>query len=883
MQMLTKIIYKNFRSNFKNYVAFFIGNMMGVTEFFVFWGLYSIVKNMSANSVMLEDTLEEIIISVSVITIFSTALMVYSMLNYIKKRIADYSLFYILGMKKQKLYVFVFSEYLAGWMVSLLIGLGIGRGILYLIQQIWHKLFPTYISLCSVGTEIYFNTCKISFFIMLAVVFVLLIWADNSGISRMIAGNEIKEKRPKSIYWSICIVIGGGLLILGYWSYPSNTFTGYVLSHVEWIMGGFLILIFGGGILLEIIHSHLKFYLKNLLKLNQLYSKYQTNVLVLLMFFSLHFIALSYCTANVCELLPINGHEKYYPYQAIWMNRGEKGDISFSETLSHSYNGKYENIPMIRVSSYGNELIGISENTYKKLTGKSADLKNEEIIYIVNEYKNHSGANVTRGGFEYGRNGFTWLASNHNRASKNTLLFCLIGVAVFILTLVSIVTYWGQIGYTIPTALGIITAIIFTLFGCRLYLEKLRKRKNKYYKKILWLDNWYDQFFSHANISYIVSAFLIVILFGFNIVLVDNLPVRQPENYPYDIVWGANTKDKAFIEKLKEKYNVQTEFIPSIRVTSGNCAEHTGISATEYKRLTGKQVHLKNDEIYVVYQCDRSEYGTIGLDFGKLKPRLYTGCATADIWIYSARTLPGNKFTRKYTIKGNDRRIITGNFKTRVLSTSNMNTDVFEDIIVFSDHEYDKISQKAKGSNLTVLMNVVQNYDAVVNKIANYAAKHSQINFFDYHDGNLIYDKKPCTIENQENRMLNVSAMLIDMLVLFISIIFILLEKISSDYEALEWKYLFYYRTGMPEKKRRKNIYKEITMTSKVALITGMFIAAVMILVKILYKKMPVYWTKIYLAEAAVMIIGVTAFIMIIVRIAAWRSFKHSERRNKDE
>lgn len=99
--MLTKIIYKNFRSNFKNYVAFFIGNMMGVTEFFVFWGLYSIVKNMSANSVMLEDTLEEIIISVSVITIFSTALMVYSMLNYIKKRIADYSLFYILGMKKQ--------------------------------------------------------------------------------------------------------------------------------------------------------------------------------------------------------------------------------------------------------------------------------------------------------------------------------------------------------------------------------------------------------------------------------------------------------------------------------------------------------------------------------------------------------------------------------------------------------------------------------------------------------------------------------------------------------------------------------------------------------------------------------------------------------------
>lgn len=88
---------------------------------------------------------------------------------------------------------------------------------------------------------------------------------------------------------------------------------------------------------------------------------------------------------------------------------------------------------------------------------------------------------------------------------------------------------------------------------------------------------------------------------------------------------------------------------------------------------------------------------------------------------------------------------------------------------------------------------------------------------------------------------------------------------------------------GNAREKRKENIYKEITITSKVALITGMFITAVMILVKILYKKMPVYWTKIYLAEAAVMIIGMTAIIMIIVRIAAWRSFKRSERRNKDE
>ncbi|MFR7759507.1 MAG: hypothetical protein ACLU1X_00605 [Peptoniphilus grossensis] len=59
------------------------------------------------------------------------------------------------------------------------------------------------------------------------------------------------------------------------------------------------------------------------------------------------------------------------------------------------------------------------------------------------------------------------------------------------------------------------------------------------------------------------------------------------------------------------------------------------------------------------------------------------------------------------------RKIITGNFKTRVLSTSNMNTDVFEDIIVFSDKEYKRISNKAEGSNLTVLMNTPKKHSAV--------------------------------------------------------------------------------------------------------------------------------------------------------------------------
>ena len=41
--MLTKIIYKNFRSNLKNYILFFLSNIVAIMELFVFRGLKEIV------------------------------------------------------------------------------------------------------------------------------------------------------------------------------------------------------------------------------------------------------------------------------------------------------------------------------------------------------------------------------------------------------------------------------------------------------------------------------------------------------------------------------------------------------------------------------------------------------------------------------------------------------------------------------------------------------------------------------------------------------------------------------------------------------------------------------------------------------------------------
>lgn len=46
--------------------------------------------------------------------------------------------------------------------------------------------------------------------------------------------------------------------------------------------------------------------------------------------------------------------------------------------------------------------------------------------------------------------------------------------------------------------------------------------------------------------SFVVAAFLVIIMTDFSIKLLDNLPITEPKNYPYDLVWMANTDDEEF-------------------------------------------------------------------------------------------------------------------------------------------------------------------------------------------------------------------------------------------------------------------------------------------------------------------------------------------------
>lgn len=401
--MRYKIIFKDFKSNIRNNILFFLANSVGVAEFFVFWGMYSVMGEILKGGAYTESSAYDIVLSVGAVTIFSTALMVYSMTKYIRIRIRSYSLFVIIGMKKRVMYAMMAFEYLAGWLVSLGLGLLAGTALLKAVLYGWHYAFPEYVGAAKVERAVYEMTFRVSLGIMAAVLFLLLVWMDNRELSSLTAGEEVKEKRPRKMYWLVMAFLGFALLVAGYVQYSGSVVRGwpFIYSHMEWIGGAFLILMFGGGIFLERLHGRENFYMKNILKLNRLYSKYQSNSLVLLMLLAVHFLALSYCVAGIAQMFPMGDYERHYPYDAVWMARESKEDRAFLDRLVAKYGGKAEEIPMIRVTNYlESEQVGISAATYKELTGRDAALKGREVICAVSECKSPPGKPISSGMYE---------------------------------------------------------------------------------------------------------------------------------------------------------------------------------------------------------------------------------------------------------------------------------------------------------------------------------------------------------------------------------------------------------------------------------------------------------------------------------------------------
>lgn len=439
-----------------------------------------------------------------------------------------------------------------------------------------------------------------------------------------------------------------------------------------------------------------------------------------------------------------------------------------------------------------------------------------------------------------------------------------IGSVISLTSFVILFSYWGKVNKMIPAALLSVGLLLLMTSFTAAWLGKVRKNVD-YYSKVLWLEQWYHRFHYNVNLSVIVAIFIFMNVFSFGVKMCDNLPTVSKTDYPHAFVWMANDSDTQFLQKIRADYGIRIQTVPCVRVTTPDFGEHMGIGESEYQAWTKKPIKLSGKEIHVVYQRNREERNMLGIDYGYRRPRLYIGNAYKGLW---QKTMAGwvltNAFKRGYTLKGTENLTLTGMYHSRALS--DMRSEVWEQVIVFSDEYFQEIKGNAEGANLAVLIDTPkkmseEQYGKLREEIYSYAAEHSQRNYLDYKDGNLIYERKTEFPQNQQRQLLRLTAAGVNIFILLVCSIFILWIKGNSDYDDLRWKYLFYRQSGMEGKKRKRCMKKEMFLAVKIALLGGVPSALVMLAADVSEKDLGVQMNLRYLIE----IIGITGVLIVVI------------------
>lgn len=449
--------------------------------------------------------------------------------------------------------------------------------------------------------------------------------------------------------------------------------------------------------------------------------------------------------------------------------------------------------------------------------------------------------------------------------NKQLLIF---GVVTLVIGVLSTGTFFGELFPRLPIVIGLFGTFFCMKYATSYLFVKWKKDERRYFKQIVWLDSWYHQFQYHINMTFIMTGFFVIAVSSFMVGVMDCVPLLEKDHYPYDLVWMADNTDEEFLRELESKYGVVLEEHPSIRITAPDRAEHMGISQSEYEKWTGNDISVEEDEVFIVYQRERMEKDQMEIDYGKKKPRFHLGSANAELWLHSNMALGSQAFTEHYNIAGVEERVLTGVFKN----------GISEDILVLNDQVFDKAYREVDGSKLTVLMKIPEKYDEVVDAVRAYAKEHSQVDFFNEEGANLIYEKREELLISRERKIMLLTTLLIDLLVLVIANAFAFSEKMYNDEDEIIEKNKFYFLSGMTQKNRRKSIRKEVWTTTTFTILWASAVSWAFVLMKIVLKQLSLKWVLWYIGGVGIGIGVLIVLLMGMTNTAARRMQKRLER-----
>ena len=372
-----RIVWKNFKSNWKDYILLLFCNTIIFGFVVTGLGLQRILEVENTNEGIgiftgLGSILANAMVPMGIISIFIIILMIF---YYLKCRARSYGVFLNLGMRRKSLYYFIALEFVSSLIVSMILGAFLGTGILLWFTSNSLKLLGVHIGFASVGILPYLKAMGIILGISIVSMAAAREIFIDFNVGKSTDLRAIQEKMPGR-FRRIFIGIGTVILLFCMLRYGQrNNF-----ENVSLLLGFFVgyILVFRFAMADSLIREREdKNYIKKLLLHNQLFHKSRTNTGYIVVITIINFCVLFYFSFQLISTLIAEDADKLYPYDVVCLASEE--DTDYFKELSEKYEVEMYEYPAFRISAYdcteeldnGRELqgqhIGISESTYHKL------------------------------------------------------------------------------------------------------------------------------------------------------------------------------------------------------------------------------------------------------------------------------------------------------------------------------------------------------------------------------------------------------------------------------------------------------------------------------------------------------------------------------------
>lgn len=259
-----RLAFDNLKKNAKMYIPFVLSCILTIM-------MYYMVSSLSMNPNMMNmiggDVMQQILsLGIYVITVFAVIFLFYTNSFLIKRRKREFGLFNILGMEKKHLSIVIALESIIVFLVSMVLGIGIG----ILLDKAFYLLIAKMLN-ASIALGFYISYQSIvNSIILFLIIFVLmylfsLIQINLSNPIELLHGDQHGEKEPKT-KWLLALM---GLICLGTGYYmsvsiqdPVTAFAFFMVAVILVVIGTYMLFTAGSIVILKLLRKNKRYYYK---------------------------------------------------------------------------------------------------------------------------------------------------------------------------------------------------------------------------------------------------------------------------------------------------------------------------------------------------------------------------------------------------------------------------------------------------------------------------------------------------------------------------------------------------------------------------------------------------------------------------------------------